>query len=366
MKILFLSPACDIHTCRWVNELSRKGHEVHLVFCKNHVSKIQRISDKVFQHELKINSGIGYYLNSLSLKKIYKNIKPDVVNVHYASGYGTLARISGIRPYVLSVWGSDVYDFPYNSKYSMKVIRKNLNSAERISSTSNVMAKQVEKLIEVKKEIAVTPFGVDTERFKKVKVDKDNQIIIGTVKKLKKKYGMEYLILSFGMLLERLTRENKFELIEKLSLEIYGEGEEQSSLEELIVKNNLEKKVFLKGVVENSKLPHVLSSMDIFAVSSILDSESFGVSVVEAMSTELPVIASDVDGFKEVIDNNENGIIVPRKNIQEMSSAMYDLIMDEQKRTNIGINARKKVMNEYNFSNNVDAMLDVYNEIIKN
>ncbi len=45
------------------------------------------------------------FFNVLELKKTFRSIKPDVVNVHYASGYGTLARLAKLKPLVLSVWG---------------------------------------------------------------------------------------------------------------------------------------------------------------------------------------------------------------------------------------------------------------------
>ena len=83
-KVLFLSAANSIHTVKWVNALC-KEFEVHLVYCINHKQEKDNIDSDVILHELKFESPLGYYTNSFQLKKIFKFINPDIVNVHYAS-----------------------------------------------------------------------------------------------------------------------------------------------------------------------------------------------------------------------------------------------------------------------------------------
>src|SRR5690606_26130688 len=113
-------------------------------------------------HELKIPAPYGYYMNIIQLKKILRSIKPDILNAHYSSGYGTLGRLAGFSPYLISVYGSDVYDFPYKKKFNMNIIRKNLNAADALASTSYAMAKQTSKLINYPvTNIHITPFGVN-------------------------------------------------------------------------------------------------------------------------------------------------------------------------------------------------------------
>ena len=148
MRVLFIANAKSIHTVRWVNELTNKGLEVHLVFNHNDNPYKNTISKDVILHRLKYGGTKGYYLNSRRLRKLFKEVKPDIVNAHYASGYGTLVRLSKINPLVLSVWGSDVYDFPYESKVKRRIINKNLNYADKIASTSNVMASQTKKVMQ--------------------------------------------------------------------------------------------------------------------------------------------------------------------------------------------------------------------------
>lgn len=133
MKILLLSGASSIHTIRWANGLAEIGHEVHLV---TQQLPIEPLSKKVTVHQFKNRGIVGYYLLARAVKKIIKNIQPDVLNAHYASGYGTTARLVNWHPYVLSVWGADVYEFPDKSVIHRNLIKKNVLAADLVASTS--------------------------------------------------------------------------------------------------------------------------------------------------------------------------------------------------------------------------------------
>ena len=101
--------------------------------------------------------------------------------------------------------------------------------------------------------------------------------------------------------------------------------------------------------------------MDIFVAPSI--EESFGVAAVEAMACETPVIVSDADGLKEVIVNNETGFIVSKKDYKTIAEKLKELILNEALRIKFGRNGRKRVLELYNWDNNVKNMIEVYEEI---
>ena len=362
MKIIFLGEAGSIHTIRWVNSLSEKGIEVILVSLKGNFDNAEKISKKVKVIYLPFGTKLGYYLNVFALKKIISKEKPDLINAHYASGYGTLGRLSGFNKKLLNVWGSDVYDFPNESKLKKRIIEKNLKNYTAIASTSYCMAEETKKYLENKsKEIFITPFGVDTEKFKNLNIEKkENEITIGIVKTLTEKYGIEYLIKAIKELENILDIEN----YKKIRLLIYGKGELKNKLEDLTKELQIEDKVIFKGYISNEDVPKALNEMDIFVVPSILDSESFGVAAVEAMACEIPVIASSVGGLKEVIVDKETGYLVPKKDHKEIAKYLKKLILDKNLRTSLGKNGRKRVLENYDWNSNVDYMIKIYREIV--
>jgi len=356
MKILLLAAGNCIHSVRWANQLSENGNTVHLCYVSNQKPSVDKFNNKVLLHELKIPALYGYYMNVFQLRRIIKRIKPDVLNAHYASGYGTLGRLVGFSPYLISVYGSDVYDFPYKRKINMSIIRKNLNAADSIASTSYAMACQTSRLINYPVEdIYITPFGVDIKKFSKQDFKKK-------IKKLSPKYGIRYGILAVDHLINKLLTGKERNL--NIKYIIYGEGEEEIELRQLVEKCNLQNVVEFKGRIPNDLVPKALNEFDFFLGTSVLDSESFGVAIVEAMACEVPVIVTDVDGFKEVVDNARAGIMVPRKDFEAMAKQIYNLIKQPEQRIKLGTIQRKRVVDNYNWLENVKKMEVIYSRLV--
>ncbi|PXV63074.1 glycosyltransferase involved in cell wall biosynthesis [Halanaerobium congolense] len=361
MNICFIAGASTIHTVRWVNAMANKGHEVSLI--TQHKEELNSFETNVDVYELPIKNNSGYYLNYPVAKYYINKIKPDIINTHYASGYGTLSRLINFTPTLLSVWGSDVYDFPNQSDIKKDILKKNLAAATEIASTSHVMKKQTERFVNGK-EIHITPFGIDLEKFSPDKYKKNlNMMNIGIVKKLAPKYGIEYLIRSFAILVNEkniLDKTNK-----KIKLTIVGKGEQRSYLEELAKELEIAELTDFVGVIPYNEVPDYLNTFDIFCAPSTLDSESFGVAIIEASACELPVVVSDVGGLPEVVDNGETGYVVPSKDPEALADKLYELIFDQDKRKLMGKKGREKVEQLYDWGKNVDKMEEIYQEMIK-
>ncbi|WP_285824230.1 glycosyltransferase [Schaedlerella arabinosiphila] len=353
MRILFLSAANSIHTVRWVNALSERGHEVVLVSLKNHIAKINTISANVRQVYLPVKGKKGYYLNAIFLKVLYIREQIDVVNAHYASGYGTLARLARLPNVLLSVWGSDVYDFPRESKMKEKILKKNLKYAVQIASTSYCMAEQTRKIVRDKK-IVVTPFGVDIEQFRIHPKRNKDYFIVGTVKTLSYKYGIDMIIKAFRLFLDQLDKTDHIHMV------IYGEGEQKDELIELCKLLGISDKVHFKGYIANMNVPEAFRTMDIVCFGSRMESESFGVAAVEAMACGCPVIATKVAGFKEVMEEGRTGYLVSAEDYEMMAVYMLKLYRDKELRDEIGLNGRKRVERFYDWNQCVDMMIDLY------
>ena len=208
MRVLLLADAHSIHTIKWAKSLCQKNIELG-VFSLNKLDEDLYKEDNIevfyFSDRNCRDRSSGFkkisYLKALPfLKKVIKKFKPDIVHAHYASSYGLLGALSGFHPYIISVWGSDVFDFPNISFLHKAILKYNLMQADTILSTSHVMAVETKKY--TNKDIIVTPFGIDLDQFKPMKVAsvfQDDDIVIGTVKTLEEKYGIEYLIRAFSI-----------------------------------------------------------------------------------------------------------------------------------------------------------------------
>jgi len=351
MNILFLASATAIHTTRWVNEMARRRHEVHLV-------SLQPICDpldeRVHFHSPPFPPNIGYYANFPWVRRLVKKIQPDIVNAHYASGYGTLARLVDFHPTILSIWGSDVFDFPCEAGWKERLLRKNLEAADQVASTSRVMKHQAETLFFPAKEIAITPFGVDCSVFRPQPKPPEDILRIGTVKTLHPKYGISLLIEAFAIA--------KGKGIRPAELVLVGDGMQRIELEELAVKLKIRDSVRFIGPVPHAEVPNWLNSFHIYAALSVLDSESFGVSVIEASACGLPVVVSDAGGLPEVVQDGETGFIVPRRDARAAAEKIMLLASDIDLRERMGRRGREYIYNNFEWSENADRMERLYME----
>jgi L-malate glycosyltransferase len=356
IKVACLASADSIHTVRWVNEMTRWGHQVHLITMLP-PAEHNSIDNAVEIHLLPFPAPTGYFLNKWQLKRLLKRIKPDLLHTHYASGYGTLSRLSDFHPTLLSVWGSDVFVFPYQAKWKEKILRLNLAAADYIASTSHIMKQQTEKFVAPKHPITITPFGVDCEKFKLFNEFKNSdEFIVGTVKGLEENYGIEYLIRAFAIL------KKNYQGAKQLKLLIAGIGSLENQLKTLTAELGIANETEFLGYVPNSDVPKILNRFSVSVCVSV--SESFGVAVIEASSCGIPVVVSDVGGLPEIVKNNETGFIVDSKNPEATASAIMKLIEDPELKKRMGTAGRNYVLKNYEWNENASRMKKLYQIIM--
>jgi len=371
MKILLLGDPESVHTQRWANALAKNGIEVFLFGLYEYKPEWFHPSIKICvpKSYLRIKSKpdgsfskLLYLKNIFALKKFIEKSKPDILHAHYASSYGLLGAISRFHPFIISVYGSDIYTFPRKNIFTKGLIKFNLYMADKILSTSNVMVKETQKY--TGKPIDVTPFGIDINVFcpfysKEMCFDK-NDIVIGTVKTLEDKYGIEYLIRAFKIVKDKYPHL-------PLKLLLVGKGTKEAVLKKIVFELGIENVTIFTGFIDYDEIPKYHNMIDISVFVSIDDSESFGVSVLEAMACAKPVIVSDAGGLPEVVKKNVTGLIVERKNSVQTSNAIEELLLNKDMRLKFGANGRERVKNKYSLKDSVSQMIKVYEQqMLKN
>jgi L-malate glycosyltransferase len=362
VKVLILAAASSIHTVRWANALAQSGIDV--VVATQH-EPLKEISAAVRIRRLPFAGETGYFLNIIALRHIIKEEKPDLLNAHYASGYGTTARFSGFQPYLLSVWGSDVYDFPEKSPLHRWWLRRNLMAADRLASTSHAMAKQACRVAPELKEIAITPFGVNTKLFASGETDvtasRATEIVIGTVKTLASHYGIDTLIDSVAILIEALRPDHP-DLAQSIRLRIVGNGPQAAELRVRASDRGISDRVEFVPRVAHGEVPRQLRQLDVYVALS--RRESFGVAVIEAGACGLPVVVSDVGGLPEVVVQGETGLVVESDNPRAAAQALRKLVLEPNLRQLMGSRGRLHVTSNYEWQNNVKSMIALYEQIV--
>ncbi len=366
MRVLFLADSDSPHTVRWVKSLYK--HQIEVGIFSIHIPKSDLYSDspdifisslnasRELQTKKETNLGKLIYFNAVyKVKKLLKSFKPDIVHSHYASSYGLIGALSGFHPYVISVWGSDIYSFPNYSNFYGKILKYSLGKADKVLATSKVLLQETKKYYS--KEIILTPFGIDTKKFSPDKTAgtlSNEGLVIGTIKTLEENYGVEYLIKAFHILKTKYPEKS-------LRLLIVGKGTQREKLEKLVKDLGIENETTFTGFIPYDGIQEYQNMLDIFVAVS--QEESFGVAVLEASACEKPVVVSNVGGLPEVVTDGETGFLVEKNNPAVIAEALEKLVLNPELRSKLGQNGRAKVLREYKWEESVRKMLSVYDDL---
>jgi len=305
----------------------------------------------------------GYFLARSAARRCLQAFQPDIVNAHYATGYGTLARLAGFRPIALSVWGSDVYAFPTKSRLHRAWVTSNVRAANAVFSTSHAMANRVLELAPDVATPAVTPFGVDTALFRPgTSRPAMDRIVFGTVKSLAPVYGIDRLIRAFAASLYEV-RVDSPALADRMYLRIAGAGPELSALRALAEALGIAERTTFAGALPHRDVPQFLDGLDVFVALS--RQESFGVAVLEASASGCAVVATDVGGLPEVVVPGETGVLVSDKNaVDGATHAFAQLVRDPSRRVRMGQAGRAFVTRNYDWNTCIRVMEANYRAVV--
>jgi glycosyltransferase involved in cell wall biosynthesis len=221
---------------------------------------------------------------------------------------------------------------------------------------------KVKKFFTVKKKgfrKAITVYnGIDTDIFNPQNVSEDlrnelglkkENIVIGSIGVIEKDKGHRYLVESILRL--------KAEGIPNVVCVICGTGPEESCLKEFVRAKGLDSEILFLGF--RTDIPRVLKALDIFALMS-LTIESFSMAAVEAMAMEVPVIATNIGGLPEVVEDGKTGILVPPGDVNALCGAIKYLVKNQEARLKMGANGRARVLEKFTIEQNVRKTEDVF------
>lgn len=261
-----------------------------------------------------------------------------------------------------TIHGLDI-TYARKNKLYKAINLKALSKLDKLIAVSRQTKELAEKFGLPGSIISVIPNGVLPEEIQAPECCREDLISVIKPKKsaafagnLAKHKGKEVFILTLGRLCRRKgvrwfienvmpnLRENVFYLIA-------GSGAEKAGIEKSIKQLGLENRVCLLGSVSNKDRKILFNTCDVFVQPNIRlegDAEGFGITLLEAASAELPIVASNLEGIQEAISNGKNGFLVPPHDALAFKSTIHKLIDDTELRKKCGSEARSYT--EKNFS----------------
>lgn len=206
--------------------------------------------------------------------------------------------------------------------------------------------------------MAVIKNGVDFSEYRKIKVNNKVNIIrelnlesskplVGTVARLHRQKGLIYLIKA----VKKMAR-----IFPEVKILIVGEGPLRKKLERKTRRSGLEELILFLG--ERKDIPSLLSLLDVFILPSLWEGLPFA--LIEAAALGKPVVATDVDGIRELIRDGETGILVPPKNALRMAQAVISLLQDRQSASRMGKKLKQEICPRYTLSRMTEETQNLY------
>lgn len=334
MKIAFAAAANSPHTIKWANTLTARGHNVSIITMPDHTTEHGEIHSSVEVKYLAVSESAG------GTKKNAKELASladgsDAVCAMDMATYGLMAAKAKLSNVLLISTGVDIYDMDKNG--TKGAIKKSLKAASAVCSTAPNVITKIQETFKLDKQYFVTPFGVDMDAFQKKDIPRGEQLCVGSVKFLEAGNGVDAALGAFAKFVHKSQADAIFKIV--------GNGSQESTLRTRAQQLNIADRVEFVGYVKNADMPNVLNTMDM--VVHLPPHECLGISSIEAMACELPIIATETNGSSEYILNGITGYLVKAGNTDACADRLAELASNPDARQKMGHMCREDVLPLY-------------------
>jgi glycosyltransferase involved in cell wall biosynthesis len=307
------------------------------------------------------------------LARIFSKLRPDIVHTHNPKPgvYGRLsARFSRVPVIVNTVHG--LYAQPGDAwsrrtvVYGLERIAAKCSQAELVQNVEDLPVLRRLGLPEAK--LHLLGNGIDLSRFDRARVDagtraalraswgvKDDAIVCGAVGRLVWEKGYREVIEAARLLRDRAPH-----------VEIVVVGPLDEAKAESVTRADIEAAESLGNihfVGERADIESCYAAFDLYVLASYR--EGFPRSAMEAAAMELPVVATNIRGCRQVVDDGRTGRLVPVRNAPAIADAVAEIATDDALRREMGNAARAKAVADFDEQRCIDLTLDVYGSLLE-
>jgi glycosyltransferase involved in cell wall biosynthesis len=288
-----------------------------------------------------------------------RRIQPDVVHCHNLTtfGYGAIAaRLAGDVPVVMTKHGNLVTRTGVTGRLNGFLIRRAdvvAVSREAGGIMGAWMPEGSRPVRCIANGISIGPYDdLPSREEARVQLGRPApSFVVGIVARVTRGKGHLVLIDAFAGILNNIPG---------ALLLIVGEGGLLPTVKARIRELALERSVLTLG--ERQDVPAILAALDVFCLPS--ETEGMPMTVLEAMAAGLPVVASNVGGIPEVVEEGRTGLMVPPRAVGALAAALLALAGDPERAREMGRLGRERLLKEFSLEQAVIAYEDVYREAV--
>jgi L-malate glycosyltransferase len=369
MNICFFSDALAEHTRRWAKYFALKGHHVDLItWNSSTLDNYQPVRVHVVNKTFASNNILSRILNLphliVKIRKIIREIKPDVIHAHSAGAYAWMALFAGFHPYIVTPWGTDILVDAKKSRWNRLLTSFALRRAELITCDAQHMKNEMVCLGVNPGRIQIVMFGVDLNRF----VTYPDAVI-----ELKKRFGLNDspIVLSTRTLTpihDVTTFVRSIPLIKaavpSAQFIVATDGSERKKLEDMTDALGVAGAVQFPGYLGEDEMVRWLHLADVYVSTSLTDA-GLSASTAEAMACGLPVVITDNGENSDWVIDGKGGYLVPNNASDILAERVIRLLKDKNMRLKFGRLNRQTIEERNNYVTEMDRMEVMYGELAR-
>ena len=346
-------------------ELSKRGHEIHFISYERPFA-IQGVDhENLSVHLVSIPEYPLFkyppYTVSLAseIAQVSQKYGLDLVHVHYAIPHSVsafLAKMLTDVPYIVTFHGSDVTILGRDPSF-LPVNVMSLEKADGLTAVSKYLREQALTTLGLEKDISIVSNFVDANVFSPAEPFRTQgysarQCVVIHVSNFRPIKRIEDLVEAMRIVVKRAVG---------IRLILVGDGPERQRIELLVKELGLQKNVLMTGF--RTDVPELLRCSDILVLCS--DNESAGLSLIEAMSSGLPVVGTRVGGIPEIVEDGKTGLLVPPRSPEELADRILKLNSDSELRLKMGLEARRTVLERFAVDKVIPEYEEVYRQVVR-
>jgi N-acetyl-alpha-D-glucosaminyl L-malate synthase BshA len=347
--------------------LAHGGDEVHVISYAV-PSRLAPLDCCLFYHQVQVADYplFDYPPYSLALAtkivEVARHHALDLVHVHYAVPNAVSAVLARqiLAPQPLSVvttlHGTDITLVGNDPSY-LETTRYGIASSDAVTAVSDALRRETRERLAVDIPIEVVPNFIDLKRYERAKAlpgarrwTRPGELILVHISNFRPVKRVHDVAEVF----HRLQRELPVHLV------LVGDGPDRVRVEQACREWGTCDSVTFIGNLP--LVEEVLIGADLFLLPS--ETESFGLAALEALSCEVPVIATDVGGIPEVVSHGETGYLLPVGDVEGMTEAALDLLCDDAKRRRFGRRGRETVLERFPQERVVAQYRAIYERVV--
>jgi L-malate glycosyltransferase len=311
-KICFLADGQSVHTRRWCNYFTGRGYEVLLISFRNaeisgtQVHFIDCGSINVSGNNIKI------LLKIPRIRKLIREIQPDIVHALYATSYGLMGALCGRKPFIVTALGSDVLISPFEHPVYKIVLKYIFWKASWITAMSDNMKDVMISLKADPDKISTVIFGIDPAVFNaRGRNVPNNHFTITSTRNFEAVYNIDIFIKAIALACKSIPN---------IQVNLVGAGSMESQVKELINKLELESIIKVHGRISQDRIADLLRSSHLFV--SVSSSDGNNISLNEAMACGCFSVVSDIPANRQWIKDGINGYFCNNITAQDIAATI--------------------------------------------